>query len=197
MAGWLRRRGSGAAPAVYGRIVAQARETAFYRELGVPDSLEGRFEMLALHLFLVLHRLRREEGHAGCAALAQALVDHMVSDLDANLRELGAGDLGVGRRVKNMAAGLYGRIADYGAALEAPAPALEVALRRRVYGTAEAPEDRVATMAAYVRQCRDALARQGADDLARGAFEFPAGEFPVGEFPAGEFPAGPRTSGNR
>jgi cytochrome b pre-mRNA-processing protein 3 len=102
----------------YRRIVAQARRSEFYAGGGVPDSLDGRFEMLALHLFLVLHRLKREGEDPACVALAQALADRMVADLDANLREMGAGDLGVGRRVKRMAGTAYGRIVAHEAGID-------------------------------------------------------------------------------
>ncbi len=115
---------------VYRRIVAQARRPEFYVGGGVPDSLDGRFEMLALHLFLVLHRLKRERDEPACAALAQALADRMAADLDANLREMGAGDLGVGRRVKRMARTLYGRIAAYEAGIDGGEAKLRQAIRR-------------------------------------------------------------------
>ena len=90
--------------ALYGAAVAQARQPLFFAELGVPDTLDGRFELVALHTFLVLRRLkaRGEAGNSG-----QSLVDLFVEDMDASVRELGASDLGVGRRVKAMAQALY------------------------------------------------------------------------------------------
>lgn len=158
----------------YERIVARARQPVFYLRFGVPDSLNGRFEMLALHLFLVLHRLGREREHAASAELSQALVDMTMADLDGNLREMGAGDLGVGRRVKNMAGAIYERIGAYGAALDGQDPALEPALARYVYGTvAPAPSPgRLADLAGYVRQCRDALAAHDRAELSAGNIAF-------------------------
>src|SRR4051812_22915736 len=85
----------GTIEAIYGMIVAQAREPVFYRTLGVPDTVEGRFDMVLLHLWLVLRRLRESEGGV---ALSQALFDHFCADMDANLRELGVGDLTVPKR---------------------------------------------------------------------------------------------------
>jgi cytochrome b pre-mRNA-processing protein 3 len=179
MARWLKGDAAAVAAAqVYARIVAQARRPAFYMGAGVPDIPEGRFELLALHLFLVLHRLAQERQHAGCVALAQALVDRGVADWDANLREMGAGDLGVGRRVKNLAAAFYGRIAAYEAALADGAGALEAALRLHLYRKASPAAAALAAMAAYVRHCREALTIQSADALAAGALDFPEPRFP-------------------
>jgi cytochrome b pre-mRNA-processing protein 3 len=159
--------------AVYERIVAQARRPAFYARLGVPDTPDGRFEMLALHLFLVLHRLKRERGDPATAALAQRLVDHLIADLDANLREMGAGDLGVGRRVKRMAGAVYGRIAAYEAGLGGGEAALSRILRQTVLGTTVPTDEQLAALVRYFAACCDLLAGRTADDLARGAIDFP------------------------
>src|SRR5512135_2803202 len=96
---------------LYDAIVSQARRPEFYEGGGVPDSIDGRFELIVLHAYLVLRRLRAAGG-AG-EPLAQALVDVLFADLDASLREMGAGDLGVGKRVKRMATAFYGRIGAY------------------------------------------------------------------------------------
>jgi cytochrome b pre-mRNA-processing protein 3 len=168
---------------IYRRIVAQARRPEFYAAGGVPDSLDGRFEMLALHVFLVLHRLQRERGDPACAALAQALADRMTADLDANLREMGAGDLGVGRRVKRMAEALYGRIAAYEAGIDGGEDVLRQAVRRNVFGTIEPNEGQVAAVARYVLAGHGLLAGRPAVELARGAIDFPA---PETEGPAGK-----------
>jgi cytochrome b pre-mRNA-processing protein 3 len=161
---------------IYRRIVAQARRPEFYAVGGVPDSLDGRFEMLALHLFLVLHRLQQERGDPACAALAQELADLMVADLDANLREMGAGDLGVGRRVKRMAGTIYGRIAAYEAGIAGGEPALRQAIRRNLFATVEASEGQVAAAARYVLAGHGLLAGCSAAELARGAVDFPPPE---------------------
>lgn len=160
---------------VYARIVAQARRPEFYAG-GVPDSLDGRFEMLALHLFLVLHRLIRERDDPACAALGQALADRVAADLDANLREMGAGDLGVGRRVKRMAGALYGRIAAYEAGIDGGEADLRGAIRRNLFGTVAPSDDQVAAMARYVLKAQALLARCPAAALARGVIDFPPPE---------------------
>lgn len=136
---------------LYAHLVDQARAPAFYAAYGVPDSLDGRYEMLALHAFVALRRLRREPGGAG--ALAQALFDVMFTDMDRSLREIGVGDLSVGKRVKDMARGLYGRIAAYEDGLADPAgEALARALARNVYGTVAPPAaGALVALADYVR----------------------------------------------
>jgi cytochrome b pre-mRNA-processing protein 3 len=95
--------------AAYASIVEQARAPDFFVRLDVPDTLDGRYEMIALHMFLVLNRLKAE--HEATAEFSQALFDAMFADLDRGLREMGATDMGVGKRVKEMAKGFYGRIA--------------------------------------------------------------------------------------
>jgi cytochrome b pre-mRNA-processing protein 3 len=174
---WFTRRpADDIAAEVYRRIVAQARRPEFYAGGGVPDSLDGRFEMLVLHLFLVLHRLQRERGDAACDALAQALADLTAADLDANLREMGAGDLGVGRRVKRMAGALYGRIAAYEAGIGSGEAALRQAIRRNLFGTAAPSEEQVAAAARYVLAGHRLLAGCPVADLARGTVDFPPPE---------------------
>jgi cytochrome b pre-mRNA-processing protein 3 len=81
----------GTIEAIYGMIVTQAREPLFYQALGVPDTVDGRFDMVLLHLWIVLSRLKQRDEKG----ITQALFDHFCSDLDANLREMGFGDLTV------------------------------------------------------------------------------------------------------
>ncbi len=145
------------ARALYERVVAQARQPGFYRDCGVPDSVDGRFELIALHIFLVLRRLKADTGDGG--ELGQALIDVMFQDMDQSLRELGAGDLGVGPRVKRMAQGLFGRIAAYEDGLCGPPANLEAALRRNLYGTVTAEPNQVLAMAGYLRATAEALTR--------------------------------------
>ncbi len=124
------------ADALYALAVARARAPVFYRDLGVPDTLEGRFEMISLHVYMLLRRLKQgaDGSRAGGGAIGQALFDLMFADMDRNLREMGAGDLGVGRRVKAMAQAFYGRIQAYDDGLAAGAEILAQAVARNVYG---------------------------------------------------------------
>jgi cytochrome b pre-mRNA-processing protein 3 len=164
-----RRERRASALAAYGRIVERSRDPAFYVGWGVPDTLDGRFEVLALHTFLVLNRLKSESGDA--AAFAQELFDTMFGDLDSALREMGAGDLGVGRRVQAMARGLYGRIAAYERGLGDEA-AMIAALRRNLFGTAAPDEAQLAAFSAYARRQAAALAAQPLVALLAGAVAF-------------------------
>lgn len=175
----LLRRKTSEAPArlLYDAVVAQARLPVFYERGGVPDSIDGRFELVALHCYQVLRRLRRE-GEAA-QALRQRLFDRMFADMDASLREIGAGDLGVGRRVKQMARGFYGRVAAYDRGLDRDGPALAEALRRNLYGTVDPPPDLVAAMAAHVRSDAERLARQDAGELLQGRVTFGTPHFPA------------------
>jgi cytochrome b pre-mRNA-processing protein 3 len=114
---------------IYGMIVAQAREPLFYSEWGVPDTVNGRFEMIVLHLWMVL---RRTQGNKDMAPYAQALFDHFCSDLDANLREMGIGDLAVPKRMQKFGEAFYGRAAAYDRALEEGHEAFSKALCRNI-----------------------------------------------------------------
>jgi cytochrome b pre-mRNA-processing protein 3 len=171
--GWWRRDPDlPAAERLYAVLVAQARHPDFYTGLAVPDSVDGRFELLALHLFLVLRRLQKE---AGAIAIAQALVDLFVEDMDASLREMGAGDLGVGRRVKTMAQALYGRISAYEAVFANDEEAAAAALRRNLFGTVAEPGPDAASlraMIAYVRREEEVLAAISTERLAAGTLGF-------------------------
>ena len=117
---------AGSIDAIYGMIVTQAREPSFYRDLGVPDTVEGRFDLLLLHLWVVLRRLRRTDGamepgsgpiREQIQALAQGLFDRFCEDMDDNLREMGIGDLAVPLRMQAFGEAFYGRSKAYDLAL--------------------------------------------------------------------------------
>ena len=159
-----------AAALAYARVVEQAREPVFFTEWGVPDTIDGRFELICLHAFLYLQRLKRERPRA--APLAQRFFDTMFADFDRSLRELGTGDLSVGREVKRMAAAFYGRIAAYEAGLAADDAALAPALARNLYGTAPPTATALAAMAAYVRRAAVRLDRHAGTELLAGQVAF-------------------------
>jgi cytochrome b pre-mRNA-processing protein 3 len=167
------RSGDEAAASLYRAVVAQARQPRFYAEYGVPDSVDGRFELLALHMFFLLHHLKA--GDAAAAKLAQLLFDTMFSDMDRSLREMGAGDLGVGKRVRAMAEGLYGRMAAYEAGLAGDDATLAAALRRNLYGTVQDAEpSALRGLCAYMRAVAQHLGGQTQAQLAQGEITFPA-----------------------
>lgn len=165
------RRRRKAAEGLYRIAVAQAREPAFYERFGVPDTLDGRFDMVALHVFLLMRRLKGEPGEP--RELAQALVDYMFDDFDNALREMGVGDLGVARRIKDMLSAFYGRVGAYDSALADGTDALDAALRRNLYRGEEPDEVQVVAMGAYVRRAVDELKGVSVKTLSAGDATFP------------------------
>jgi len=160
-----------AARRLYLAVVAQARQPAFYAEFGVPDAVMGRFDMIVLHAFLVMRRLKG--GGDEASALSQALFDVMFEDLDRNLREMGVGDMSVGKKVKALARGFYGRTVAYDRALEGDeAASLEAALARNLYGAAEPGDWLLAAVANYVRREAAALESCPVAALLEGRVDF-------------------------
>jgi cytochrome b pre-mRNA-processing protein 3 len=155
--------------ALYGVIVAQARAPAFYRSYGVPDTVGGRLEMLMLHIVLVLRHLA--DGTARSRQLGQELFDRFCRDMDANMREMGIGDLAVPRKMRGIGEAFYGRQAAYRLALAASdTNELVLALKRNVFAGALKP-DNAARLALYSRQAVHALTGQGGFE--RGEITFP------------------------
>jgi cytochrome b pre-mRNA-processing protein 3 len=156
---------------LYGAIVAQARAPAFYQSYGVPDTVNGRFEMIVLHLVLLLQRLELPQDPA--RELGQGVFDRFCRDMDANLREMGVGDLYVPRKMRGLGEAFYGRQQVYAAAVALPEEApLAAALARNVYGAAEAQAG-AARLAAYARLAVGQLAAQDSAALRRGQVTFP------------------------
>jgi cytochrome b pre-mRNA-processing protein 3 len=120
----------GTIEAIYGMIVTQAREPLFYRDLGVPDTVNGRFDLLVLHLWMVLRRLRSIEGEGG---FSQAVFDRFCDDMDANLREMGVGDLTVPKRMQAFGEAFYGRTAAYDLAFTSGREPLAQALCKNIF----------------------------------------------------------------
>lgn len=144
---------------LYIALVEQARNPLFYEGYGVPDTLDGRFEMITLHMFLMLERMRKGFGeNPQWEKLSQLLIESYLSDMDRSLREMGASDTGIGKRIKRMASGFYGRMDAYKAADE-DVVAWAGALQRNVYGTApDATDTQLTYMYSYVCACRAMLA---------------------------------------
>ena len=154
---------------IYGMIVTQAREPLFYRDLGVPDTVNGRFDLLVLHLWMVLRRLKTIKGGA---ELSQALFDGFCDDMDANLREMGVGDLTVPKRMQAFGEAFYGRAAAYDQALTAGEEPLARALCKNILNGAEIEKAR--QLAFYAGSAIAALT--GLDDatVQSGAWRFPS-----------------------
>lgn len=169
----LFRKSPAAEPArqLYESAVAQGRQPVFYTALGVPDSVDGRFDLICLHIWLLQRRLPR--GGAATAAVAQELAEIFFADMDVSLREMGAADIGVGRRVKKMIEGFTGRAQAYDAALLAGPEALAAALSRNLYGRREAKPGQLAAIARYVLATEVALAAQDEAVALAGGLRFP------------------------
>jgi cytochrome b pre-mRNA-processing protein 3 len=145
----------GTIEAIYGMIVTQAREPSFYRQLGVADTVNGRFDLLLLHLWIVLRRFRSAEGVVN---VSQALFDRFCEDMDANLREMGVGDLTVPKRMQAFGEAFYGRAAAYDAAFAEGADALAYALRKNILNGEDMENARrLATYAQVVMADLDSL----------------------------------------
>ncbi len=164
---------------IYAAIAEHARDPVPFRDHGVADTLDGRFDILCIMMFLVLRRIGRDG--AAQARLGKDLYAAMFADMDRSLRELGVGDLGVARRVQHMAEGLMGRIKAYGDGLEAADPAsLEAALGRNLFASAGMAGARGLTqVATYLRLADSRLAAQPIAALRRDGPDFPNWEGPA------------------
>ena len=158
--------------ALYAQVVEQARRPALYEQLGVPDTLEGRFELYTLHLMLLLERLRA--GGAAAGEVSQALFDTYLKGLDDALREIGVGDLSVGKKMRKLGEAFYGRGKSYDAAVAAlpDAGPLTALISRTVYDGAD--EACAPALAAYLLQTRAALAAQPLERLLAGEVDWTA-----------------------
>jgi cytochrome b pre-mRNA-processing protein 3 len=159
---------SGTIEAIYGMIVTQAREPLFYRDLGVPDTVNGRFDLLLLHLWLVLRRLKSV---GSGTALSQALFDHFCTDMDDNLREMGVGDQTVPKRMREFGEAFYGRTTAYDMALTEGREALAQALCKNVLNGEKIEQARA--LAAYAESAAADLAEFDETTLLAGRFAFP------------------------
>ena len=159
-----------AAMELYAGVVAQARQPYFYTDLGVPDTPDGRYDMIMIHAFLLLHRLKRDLPNT--EEISQALFDIMFEDMDKSLREMGAGDVGIGRRIKEMAKAFYGRIAAYDEGLNRDDDSLEIALQRNVYRQSSVKNEQVSALGSYIRREAVNLSDQPTEALLGGRLSF-------------------------
>ncbi len=200
-----RDRNDPAVTAVYVAIVAQARQPHFYARLGVPDTLEGRFDMMVLHAVLLFHRFSGE----GAAArdFGQKVFDMFFLDMDRSLRELGASDESMKKKITRMAEVFYGCADAYAGALTAgDDAALALALDRNVFMTVpetapetarnDAPMDasggaraQSRGLADYARAASGALAAQQTSAILAGTLTW------IDPAPFGPRPSGPRAGG--
>jgi len=156
---------------LYGTIVAQARLPCFYRDYAVADTINGRFDLIILHLTLVLDRLAAEPGRR---EQGQRLFDHFCRDMDANLREMGVGDLSVPKEMRFIGDAFYGRSRAYLTALQGDeGQDLAAVIARNVYGKPLGEEAAPRRLAAYMRRAHHDLMAQNPTSLAAGTLWFP------------------------
>lgn len=147
---------------LHAATVGRARAPVFFTKFGVPDTIDGRFDLLTLHAWMVLERLRNEK----MGDLAQGFMDTLFIGFDEGLRDLGAGDMGMGRRMKKIADAFYGRLSSYEASHDAAA--LSGALQRNLYrGGGEAAH--ADAVAGYIESAKAHVARS---DIAAGNLDF-------------------------
>lgn len=160
-----------AAERAYAAALARAREPFFYQKFGVPDSFDGRFDLLMVHLFLLINRLK-DEGAIG-RDFNQALFDVTFVDMDQTLRESGVGDMGVPKHQKRMMKAFNGRMHAYEEALAQGDGALAIALRRNLYGTLEDQDvPDIQAMVRYINRNRETIAAANIQNLLKGEAVF-------------------------
>ncbi|MHC3126563.1 ubiquinol-cytochrome C chaperone [Brevundimonas sp. GN22] len=149
---------------LYSLAVEQARQPAFYTDLGVADRIDARFELYTLHVLLLFVRMRHD-GQRG-ADLAQAMFDQYVSALDNVLRELGVGDVSVGKKMRKLGEALYGRMASYEKALtDNDVAGMTASIARNVYETSDVEQGEA--LARYAFASHEALATQTIAEIER------------------------------
>lgn len=157
--------------ALYGAIVTQARSAALYSEIGVPDTVSGRFEMVLLHAILLSRRL--EMGEELARATGQAVFDHFCRDMDNSLREMGVGDLSVPKHMRHVGEAYFGRMAAYGAGLSVGDPAvLAEAIERIVFGGGGVSSSAL-LLAHYAVAAAEQLSGQDENTILSGSPGFP------------------------
>ena len=172
MLNWIMSSRRQVARSLYGSSVTAARAPLLYAAWGVPDTLQGRFELIALHVALLLRRLGGE-GDAG-RRLAVALTEAFVVDLDDGMRELTFGDLAVPREVKRAAAALFDRHQAYSAALAADGDVpLQAALEAQLAYLGAGKALDTVRLADYVRRCAAALEAHDGPQILSGSVIWP------------------------
>lgn len=163
---------------LYKRVVDQARLPVFYTSFGVPDTVDGRFELIVLHAAMVFRRLKDE---TDAADFAQTLFDYMFADMDRSLREQGVGDLSVGKHVKRMAQGFYGRTVAYDRALsEQDDEKLLSAVVRNIYGTVAVAPAVLPAMTRYIKRQATQISSQPVSTIMSADLHFSSEEAILG-----------------
>jgi cytochrome b pre-mRNA-processing protein 3 len=150
---------------------AKARDPAFYVVGGVSDTPEGRFELYCMHLVLIMHRLKGQGAQAG--ETSQALFDAFLANMDEGLRDMGVGDLSVGKKMRKLGEAIYGRVKGYDLALASlpDRTALQGLIGRTIFGDEAAPP--APRLAGYVALATDRLGAEPLDHVIDADFQWP------------------------
>ena len=160
---------------IYGAVVSQSRQSTFYEHGAIADTVDGRFELIALHGSLIIGRLCADDMEPQGTKMAQAYFDAMFRNLEWSLREIGIGDLSVPRHVKRMMAAFKGRSYAYNEAVKGGRGSMIHALRRNAYATNNPQPDNaiLERMAAYIDDVVYALGQTSLADIESGNLNFP------------------------
>ncbi len=165
---------SAAARSIYAQMLTHVRQQDFYTQCGVPDSFDGRFDLLLLHAYLVQERMMADEAGESCDLVArdfnQALFDVTFFDMDQTLREMGIGDMGIPKHQKRMMKAFNGRMHIYAEVLDAED--FKSALRKNLYGTVEVDNDVLSKMMDKIDGMRQVLKSQSVADILSGHVSF-------------------------
>ncbi|MEP3280023.1 MAG: ubiquinol-cytochrome C chaperone family protein [Stappiaceae bacterium] len=171
MFGLFNRRDDQSVFRIYSQIVAQSRQPYFYKTLSVPDTVDGRYDMIVLHLILLFHRFQSEDKQV--KDFGQQIFDLFFKDMDRNLREMGVSDTSVPKKVKKMIEAFYGRASVYRPSIEQrDSQMLAAALVRNIYPETDKDLNGQA-LADYAFSCVDVLEGQAAQHIVNGDISWP------------------------
>jgi len=159
------------ARSLYDQIVAAARREVFYNALEVPDTIDGRFDILCIHAFIVMRRLK-QLATAESSKISQALFDVMFKDMEGILRQIGISDLKIGKEVKKMAKAFLGRVDAYDTSLDTEETDIAEAIHRNVY-RGNGKTIAIRALADYMQTASIQLATQPESQILAGKVTFP------------------------
>jgi len=176
---WKKKRLNNAAHSLFCVVIEQSRHAAFYQNSAVEDTLDGRFDVMAIHMTMILYKLDQHKEFEDAKVIKRNLQETMFDNLDLSLREIGVGDLGVGKKIKVMAEAFYGRMKVYQALFENKNyDKMAETLQRNLYRGAEIDAKILSQMSEYVFYQSDHIVNQAIEIILKGNITFlaPDGE---------------------
>ena len=162
-----------AAHQLFLNVIEQSRNDKFYKNYGVEDSLDGRFDLMTMHMSIILNKLEQHSEINDAKIVRRNLQEIMFDNLDLSLREIGVGDLGVGKKIKVMAEAFYGRIAVYQSLLNSNNQGeLSDALERNLYRGKDLDDKILPEMVKYVFSQWDNVHEQSIEKIVKGNIIF-------------------------